>query len=193
MSKILLLFVAGLSLCTVSPFSIAQDVVPVIYPSASEAAKAKLAVQDLRSAEGRNTRAVKAWQTFYESYQSAHPELRGLRFVSDFRVAFARRSPSSSVGLSEDLATVELSAEERQQAESLYREMLEAKAALDQAQKNWSDTWHQLVLDHVSPTPASPGTPITPITLPNGKAAVIPSPWVNGVIFTADFRVGVPR
>jgi hypothetical protein len=190
MSKIFLLFVAGLSLCTFSPFSIAQDVVPVIYPSISEAAKVKLTVQDLRSADGRNTRAVKAWQIFYESYQSARPELRGLRFVSDFRVAFARRNLSSSVGLSEELATVELSAEERQQAESLHREMLEAKAALDQAQKNWSDTWHQLVLDHVTATPGSGGTQIT---LPNGKAAVIPFPWVNGVIFTADFRVGVPH
>jgi len=180
----------GLSLCTFSPFSIAQDVVPVIYPSVGEAAKLKLTVQDLRSAEGRNARAVEAWRIFYKSYQSAHPELPGLRFVSDFRVAFTRRNPSSSIGLSEELATVELSAEERQQAESLHREMLEAKAALDQVQENWSDTWHQLVLDHVTATPQSSGTPIT---LPNGKEAVIWFPWTNGVIFTADFRVGVPQ
>ena len=68
--------------------------------------------------------------------------------------------------------------------------MLEAKRALAQAQKSFSDQWQQLVLDHISPNPDSGGVSVT---LPNGKSAVIPPPWANGVVFTPDFRIAVPR
>ena len=85
------------------------------------------------------------------------------------------------------MATVELSPEERQKAESLNREMLEARRLADQAQKSWSDYWHELVLDHVPPSPEG-----LVVSLPSGKSGKIPNPWANGIVFTPDFRVAVP-
>jgi hypothetical protein len=187
--KALLLFAAAFSFFTPSPRCVAQEVVPIIYLSTSEAAKAKQTAQDLKSAQDRNDRAATAWRNFHQSYQAAHPELPGLRFASDFGVAFALKSLSSPFPITDEAATVELSTEERQKAESLHREMLEAKRVLDQAQKSWSDYWHQLVVDHVSPGPKSGVI----VTLPNGKSATIQDPWANGVVFTPDFRVAVPR
>jgi len=186
--KALLLSAAAFSLCTPSPRCVAQEVVPIIYLSTGEAAKAKQTAQDLTSAQERNDRAATAWRNFHQSYQAAHPELPGLRFASDFRVAFARKTLSKRFAL-EEAATVELSTEERQKAESLHRELLEAKRALDQAQKSWSDYWQQLVIDHVSPSPSGGAI----VTLPNGKSATIPAPWATGVLFTPDFRIAVPQ
>jgi hypothetical protein len=187
--KALLLFAVAFSLCTPPPLCVAQEVVPIIYLSACETAKAKQTAQDLKSAQDRNDRAATAWRNFHQSYQAAHPELPGLRFASDFGVAFALKSLSSPFPITDEAATVELSTEERQKAESLHREMLEAKRVLGQAQKSWSDYWHQLVVDHVSPGPKSGVI----VTLPNGKSATIQDPWANGVVFTPDFRVAVPR
>ena len=127
--------------------------VTALYLSTGDAAKAKQTAQDLSSAYDRNNRAETAWRNFHHSYQVAHPELPGLRFASDFRVALAWKNSSSPFPLEREAATVELSAGERQKAESLHREVLEAKRVLDQAQKSWSDYWHQLVLDHVPPSP----------------------------------------
>ena len=87
------------------------------------------------------------------------------------------------------MVRVEVSSEERQKAESLHREMLEAKGALDQAEKSWPDYWFQLVLDHVPPSPVGGSI----VTLRSGKSATIPTPWGGGVVFTPDFRVAVPR
>lgn len=188
--KALLLSAAAFSLCTPSPRCVAQEVVPIIYLSNPEVAKAKQTAQDLKSAQDRNSRAAIEWRNFHQSYQVAHPELPGLRFASDFRTAFARKTLSSPFPLDAEAAMVELSTEERQKAESLHREMLEAKRVLDQAQKSWSDYWQQLVVDHVSPSPASSGVIVT---LPNGKSARIPKPWFNGVLFTPDFRIAVPQ
>ena len=114
----------------------------------------------------------------------------GLLFASDFRVAFAKKASGNAYPLSLEATTVDLSTQERQNATSLHREMEEAKAALLQAQKKWEDNWHQLVLDHVQPSPDRSGSPVQ---LPDGRFAVIPVPWGNGVIFTPDFRVGVPQ
>ena len=168
-----------------------QQPVPTIYLSASEAAKSKQAVQDFKGAQERNSRAVQAWRDFHESYQAAHPDLPGLQFASDFRIAFSKKNlngglPWETVA---NLATVELSPEERQKAEFLYRDTLEARRLADQAQKNWLDYWHELVLDHVPPNPGSGGSVVT---LPNGKSGTIPNPWANGIVFTPDFRVAVP-
>ena len=132
---------------------------------------------------------MQAWRDFHESYQAAHPDLPGLQFASDFRIAFSKKNlngrfPWETVA---NLATVELSPEERQKAESLNREMLEARRLADQAQKSWSDYWHELVLDHV---PQSPEGLV--VSLPSGKSGTIPNPWANGIVFTPDFRVAVP-
>src|ERR1051325_903371 len=169
MMKAILLSAAAFWLCASSPRCAAQDVLPVIYLSTGDAAKAKQTAQDFKSAYDRNNRAVTAWRNFHQSYQAAHPELPGLRFASDFRVAFAQKDLSSAFPLVKEAATVELSAEERQKADSLHVEMLEAKRALDQAERSWSDYWHQLVLDHVPPN--SNGGAI--VALPSGKSVTI--------------------
>jgi hypothetical protein len=170
--------------------AVAQKAVPVIYLSTAEAANARQTAHDLESAQDRNKRAATAWRDFHQSYQAAHPELPDLQFAFDFRVAIARKTSSSQYPLDKEAAAVELSTEERQKAESLNREMLEARRGLDQSEKSWSEYWHQLVLNHVSPSPESGGTVVT---LPNGKTATIPEPWTNGIIFTTDFRIAVPR
>ena len=167
----------------------AQEVVPVIYLSGDEVAKAEQTARDLKSALDRNSRAIVAWQSFNQSFQSAHPELPDLRFSSDFRVAFAKRRVSNSFPFEAEAATVELSAEERKKTESLHQEMLEAKRGLDQAQKSWVDYQHQLVFDHILPNPEGGAV----ATLPSGKSVTIPNPWGSGVVFTRDFRVAVPR
>ncbi len=191
MKKAILLSAAAFSLYASSSHCVAQQVVPTIYLSASEAAKSKQAVQDFKGAQERNSRAVQAWRDFHESYQAAHPDLPGLQFASDFRIAFSKKNlngglPWETVA---NLATVELSPEERQKAEFLYRDTLEARRLADQAQKNWLAYWHELVLDHVPPNPGSGGSVVT---LPNGKSGTIPNPWGNGIVFTPDFRVAVP-
>jgi hypothetical protein len=189
MMKAILLSAAAFLLCASSPRCVAQDVLPVMYLSSGDAAKAKQTAQDFKSAYDRNNRAVIAWRNFHQSYQVAHPGLRGLRFASDFRVAVAQKDLSGAFQVVKEAATVELSAEERQKAESLHLEMLEAKRALDQAEKSWSDYWHQLVLDHFPPSPNANGVIVT---LPSGKSVTIPYPWGNGLVFTPDFRVAFP-
>jgi hypothetical protein len=190
MKKALFLAVVAFSVCASSPHYIAQ-LAPTISLSASEAAKAKQAVQDFKSAQERKTQTETAWRNFYDSYQAGHPDLPGLQFASDFRIAFSKKNngnrPWETVA---NLATVELSSEERQKAEFLYRDMLEARRLAEQAQKNWMDYWHELVLDHVPPTSPFPGGSV--VTLPNGKSGTIPNPWGNGIVFTPDFRVAVP-
>ena len=125
---------------------------------------------------------------FLSDYEGAHPEMQGVRFASDFRVAFAREVTGNANPLDFEATTVELSTQERQSATSLHREMEEANVALPQAYKQWADYWHQLVLDHVQPSSSGGGLPVQ---LPDGKSAVIPNPWANGVMFTPDFRVCV--
>jgi hypothetical protein len=91
MKKAILLFAAAFTLYTSSPCCLAQDV-PAIYLSPSEAAKAKQAVQDFKSAGERNNRAITAWRSFQQGYQVAHAELPNLQFTSDFQIAFTRKN-----------------------------------------------------------------------------------------------------
>jgi hypothetical protein len=114
----------------------------------------------------------------------------GLRFSSDFRVAYARKIVANSFPFEIEAATLELSAEERKTAESLHQELLEVKRLLDQSEKRWRDYQNQLVHDHVPPNPQA-GEAV--VTLPNGQTANIPNPWTQGVVFTADFRAAFPR
>lgn len=184
------MFSAAVSLCISSPRCRAQEPVPVIYLSPDVAAKAKQTAQDLKSAQDRNSRAAAEWRAFNLNFQAAHPELPGLRFSSDFRVAFGKRNVSNPFPLETEAETVELSAEEQKKAKSLFEETLEAKRLVDQKQKAWLDYQNQLVLDHVPPNPNAGGSIVT---LPDGATATIPNPWANGIIFTQDFRVVVPR
>ena len=190
MTRALLARLARFIICASSVLCVAQEVAPVIYLSTAEAARTRQAGEDLKGAQERDRKANAAWQDFYRDFQRAHPGMAGVRFASDFRVAFVRTASGNADPINVEASAVELSTQERQNATSLHREMEEAKAALLQAQKKWSDNWHQLVLDHVQPNTTGGGLPVQ---LPDGKSAVIPDPWANGVIFTQDFRVGVPR
>jgi hypothetical protein len=187
--KTLLLSTLAFSLYISTARCLPQEV-PAIYLSPSEAAKAKQAVQDFKNAGDRDNRAITAWRSFQQGYQEAHPELPGLQFTSDFQIAFSRKNLNTQFPWEAEAVTIELSAEERQKAESLYREMLEARRVVNQARLDWSNYWHELVLDHV---PASPGSPGMPVTLPSGKSGTIPDRWSGGVVFTPDCRVAVPR
>ena len=189
MVKMFFWCVATFSICISAPRCIAQEVVQVIHLSTDEAAKAKQTAQDLKDALDRNSRAIAAWRSFNQNFQAAHPELPGLHFSSDFQVALAKKNVSNSFPLDAEAATVELSAEDRKKAESLHQEMLEAKHLLDQSQKSWRDYQLQLAFDHAPPNPEGESS----VILPSGKAATIPIPWGNGVVFTPDFRVAVPR
>ena len=125
--KTLLLSTVAFSLCISSLRCLAQEV-PAIYLSPSEVTKAKEAVQGFKSAQERYNRAITAWQSFFNGYHAAHPELPGLQFTSDFRFAFTKKG-NSRFPWEAEAVTIELSPEERQKAESLYREMLEAIVA----------------------------------------------------------------
>jgi hypothetical protein len=166
-------------------------VAPVIYLSGAESAKTRQAAEDLKRAQDGDRKATAAWQDFSGAYQRAHPEMGPgpWRFASDFRVAFARKVTGNANPLTFEATTVELSTQERQSAASLHREMEEAKVALLQAENQWADYWHQLVLDHVQPSSGGGGLPVQ---LPDGKSAVIPNAWAHGAMFTPDFRVCVP-
>jgi hypothetical protein len=94
MMTTVVLSVVAFALCSSSSRCVAQEVVPVIYLSPGEIAKAKQIAQDLKSAQDRDSRARIAWQSFHQDYQAAHPEWPGLRFASDFRVALAQKSSS---------------------------------------------------------------------------------------------------
>lgn len=191
MMKTLVLSIVAFWLITSSPRCMAQQVLAVIRLSTDEAAKASQLAQSVKGAEDRNNRARILWGSFYQSYQAEHPELPGLRFSSDFRVAFGvKRSADSLVY---EAVVVELSAEERQKAESLHREMLEAQEALPQAETNWRDYQFELVADElVAGRIPSTGSGNN-VILPSGKSVLIPIPWDSGLAFTPDFRVAVPR
>lgn len=190
MVKSLLLSAAALTQCISSPRCMAQEVVPVVYLSTDEAAKAKQSAQEFKDALVRNSRAVAAWRGFNQDFQATYPEMPGLRFSSDFRVAFAKKSVSNSVPFEAEAVTIELTAEKRMKAESLYQETVEARRVLEQSQKKWLDYQNQFVFDHVPPNPQAGGAIVT---LPNGQTATIPDTWARGVVFTPDFRVAVPR
>jgi len=165
-----------------------QEPAQVIYLSPGEAAKAQQSTENYEKALDRNNRAVTAWRNFQQSYQAAHPELPNLRFASDFKIAFARKNMSREYPLNEQAATVELSSEEQRKAQSLYSEMQDAKRARDEAEKTWSDSWHQLVADRIPK-----GSIVTGYTLSSGQHLEIAQPWASGLIFTSDFRIAVPR
>jgi hypothetical protein len=131
----------------------------------------------------RANRARISWRSFYEGYQAAHPELRDLRISSDFRVAFSVKW----LGEFHEANAVELSPEERQQAESRHRERVESEAALKQARENWYDFQYELVAGRF------PGAepPLTKILF-SGQTVAVPLQWQSGLALTPDFRLGVP-
>ena len=181
------LVLSSVIFCLYTPLSCAaQDLAPVIRLSADEATKAKQLVQDLKDAKERSAKAKVAWDQFRQTYQAEHPGLPSVRFTADFRLAFALlNSPIPDVL---QVATIELTAEERQKLETLHREVIESEQSQKQAEKNWQDYKYQLVIDHVGSSKESGGV----VTLANGRQVVIPNPWASGLAFTTDFRLAFP-
>ena len=163
-----------------------QDLVPFIRLSADEAAKAKQLAQTLKDATERSTKAKVAWEQFHQSYQSAHPDLRGLKFSDDFRLAIAQVDAYTPAVY--QAATIELTAEERKKLESLHREMTESEQPLKQAEIAWKDFNYQLVVDHVGNLPTGG---YSNVTLSSGKQVRIPAPW-GVLVFTSDFKLAFP-
>jgi len=127
-------------------------------------------------------------RNFSERFQSAHG-WGNVTFSTDFRVAFSVKQSTTNrfPFLDHEAEAVELSTEERQQAESLYREVVEAERAVGLAQKNYADYSNELVADRFPH-----GERATLVELCSGRKVTIPQSWVNGVTFTPGFRIAVP-
>jgi len=165
---------------------VAQELAPVIRLSTDEATKAKHLAQDVVDAKERSAKGKSAWEQFYQTYQAAHADLPGLRFSEDFRLAFALLK-SSTFEVSQ-VATIELTADERKKLEALHQEMTASEQSQKQAEKNWQEFQYQLVVDHVG-TSSTGGA----IVMLAGKQIIIPNPWSSGLAFTSDFRLAFPR
>jgi hypothetical protein len=165
---------------------VAQRLIPVIRLSADETAKAKQLGQNLSDARERRAKAKLSWDQFNKSYQAAHPDLPDLRFTEDFRLAFALSK--SADGDIPHAASVELTAEERQKLETLYREMIDSEASALQTETNWREYQYELLLDHLGNSKSG-----TVMKLATGKEVVVGAPWTGGLAFTPDFRLAFPR
>ena len=185
MLRVLVLSTVTLCLYASLPCA-AQSLAPVIRLSADEATKAKQLAQNLKDAKDRSAKAKVAWGQFHQTYQSAHPDLPGLRFTADFRLAFALLN--SSIPEVRHVATIELTAEERKKLEALHREMTESEQSQTQAEKTWREFQYQLVVDHVG-TSNTEGANVTLA----GKQIIIPNPWGGGLAFTSDFQLAFPQ
>ena len=141
-------------------------------------------METYRMAKDRVNRAMISWRSFYQGYQAAHPELANLRISSDFRVAFSVKQ----LGEPNEATVVELSPEERQQAESRHRETVESEAALETARANWHDFQYKLLAGRF-PNAESPVTKI----LTGGQTVAVPNQWQSGFALTPDFRLAVPN
>jgi hypothetical protein len=144
-------------------------------------------VQALKDANERSARVKVAWEQFHQFYQAAHPDLPGLRFTADCRFAITLRNSSTTADVHQ-VATIELTAEERQKLETLHREMSASEQSQKQAVNNWLDFKYQLVIDHVGSTAEG----YSERTLSSGKPVKIFVPWNSGLAFTTDFRLAIP-
>jgi len=81
MVKALLLSAAALSLCISSPRCMAAEVVPVIYLSTNEAAKAKQTAQMLKS-RWITTAGIAAGRGFNQDFQAAHTRNAGAALLA---------------------------------------------------------------------------------------------------------------
>jgi hypothetical protein len=176
----------GLWLLTPNLRCMAQEPVAVIHLSADQAVQARRVVEGWKGAQDRVNRAATAWRSFHQGFQAAHPELPGLRFSSDFRIAFSVKP--LTVRYLGEAAVIELTAEERRRAESLRREVRESGEALKQAESALLDYQWGLV-ERAFPDATNKST----LTLLSGKTFTIPPEWISGVVFAPDFRVAVPR
>lgn len=174
-----------LSLAGTLPLCVAQRVDPFIQLSPSETAKAKQLGAELKQAYERHEQARLGWGAYLNSIQALHPELSDVRFTSDFRIAFTKRT--TDFGAHSGVKTVQLSSEERKKAEGLYTERREAEVAFKKAEAAWKDYGYELAGKYV---PGPPGSP-SGAFLSDSRWVSIAYPWANGVLFLSDFRIMV--
>jgi len=167
--------------------SAAQDLVPFIRLSPDEVAKAKQLVQSLKDAQERSSEAKVARGQFHQLYQAAHPDLKGLKFADDFRLAIARADNAAPWVF--HAASIELTAEERKKLEHLHQEMTESEQSQKQAENAWKDFNYQLIADHVT---ADHAAGYSDVTLSCGKQIRMYMPWTGMLVFTADFKLPFP-
>jgi Tol biopolymer transport system component len=167
--------------------SAAQDLVPVIHLSAAETERAQRLSLELDNAQERVSKADSARQAFYETFKAAHPKLTDLKFTSDFRMAFSPvpRNPAKGAARIE---FAELAPQEQQKLGALYEEVNLSRKNLDQSWTAWWTFQHDLVISHIE----KPGS-VSPVLLPTGVQLMFPAGWTNGLAFTPDYRVAVPR
>lgn len=184
------LVLAALCVRALAPLpGMAQEVIPIIRLSPDEAAKTKKVAQVLIDAQERNAKAQLAWDQFYKSYAVTHPDLRNLRFTEDCRFAVA--SVNSPAPFLNEVTVGELAPETRQKLADLRRELNESMDAKKQAMKTWEDYENQFLADHVGTAASNDRT--GEILTVDGKQVPIPIPWSNGLAFTPDFSMAVPR
>jgi hypothetical protein len=165
----------------------AQDLAPIFQLTAEETAKAKHLAQELQTAHERFVKATSAWRSFYQAYQTEHPELGNFQFTSDFRLAVARIPAGNPDVVT---ATTALTENEQQKLATLIRELAESRKSERQVRSEWQDYQHQLAANHVASDGQEGGTVVT---LATGKTVTIPYPWSIGIAFTPDFRFAVPH
>ncbi len=158
---------------------------PIIQLSPEETAQVRRSAEQLRSARERESMAESEWIRFRDAYQAAHANLETVQFSTDFRLAFA--SQTSGPVSSRTIPAVELTAEDQHKGQAVYRELDQSRNALQQANVDSVNQWHQVVANHVQANGSG-----TEVMLPNGSRFMIPAPWWNGVAFTSDFRFAVP-
>lgn len=169
----------------------AQSLIPVIQLTSEESAKAKQLAQALKDAKERSAKANVAWEQFHQLYQTAHPDLPNLRFSEDFRLAVAQMN--SSIPRVYQIATIDLTPEERQKLETLRREMTQSEDSEKQAENNWKDFEIQLVVKHIGTGHSTTGGAIVIVRLSTGGGDIeLPMPWGGELAFTKDFRLVTP-
>lgn len=187
MPRVPILRTAIFCICLALPCA-SRNLVRFIRLSPDEVTKAKQLAQSLRDAEERNKKAKIAWEQFEQSYQAVHPDLHGIEFTDDFRLAVSRVG-SPALGLLQ-VASIELTAEERKKLESLRQEMTESEQSLRQARIAWQDFQIQFMADHSGS--CATATTYSEATLSSGERVRICPPWMQGVAFTTDFKLAFP-
>jgi hypothetical protein len=84
------------------------------------------------------------------------------------------------------IATIDLTPEERQKLETLRREMTQSEDSEKQAKNNWQDFKIQLVVNHVGTGPSTRGGSIVKLSTGSDNLE-LPLPWGGELAFAIDF------
>lgn len=168
----------------------AQSLIPVVQLTSEESANAKQLAQAVKDAKERSAKAKVVWEQFHQLYQAAHPELPNLRFSEDFKLAVARTNSSNPPVY--QIATIDLTSEERQKLETLRREMTQSEDSEKQAENNWKDFKIQLVVKHIGTGRSASGSSGIVRLSTGGGDIELPMPWGGELAFTKDFRLATP-